>query len=245
MGCIFDGSGYGEDGNIWGGEFILYSKQKFKRVRHFDYFHLPGGDICTKEVWRTAVSLLHKYDLLDNIPLHLKRFAYKTVTKMIESDINSPLTSSIGRIFDAVAALTGIKNISTFEAEAAIALESAADERIKDKCYSYKFNGNTIDISLTIKGILEDIKRRVPYAVISAGFHNTVADIIFSTVKEYNIKKIVLSGGVFQNIYLLDLVKKRLFLSGFNIYCNAQVPLNDGGICLGQAYINNLLLKNK
>ncbi|MDR2426672.1 MAG: carbamoyltransferase HypF [Endomicrobium sp.] len=245
LGFIFDGNGYGEDGNIWGGEFILYSKQKFKRAGHFGYFCLPGGDVCVKEVWRLAVSLLYKYNLLQYMPTHLKKYDYKTIIKIIENNVNSPLTSSAGRIFDAVSSLLGIKNISTFEAEAAIALESAADTYKTSECYGYNIENGIIDISKLLKGILENIKSRIPVECISAKFHNTIADIVVKTAKKHKIKQIALGGGVFQNVYLLNSIGKKLLSLGFDIYYNKQIPINDGGLCLGQAYINNLILKNK
>ncbi|MDR1195637.1 MAG: carbamoyltransferase HypF [Endomicrobium sp.] len=245
LGFIFDGNGYGEDGNIWGGEFILYSRKKFKRAGHLDYFQLPGGDICTKEVWRCAVSLLYKYDLLENMPEHLKKYDYKTIIKMAENNINSPLSSSIGRVFDAVAALTGIKNVSTFEAEAAVALESTIAAHKTPSCYKYDMESGIINISKLLKGILNDIEKGVLAGVISSKFHNTVVDIVVKTAMKYKIKKIALGGGVFQNIYLLNAVRKKLLSLGFDIYYNKQIPLNDGGICLGQAYMSNLFMKNK
>lgn len=247
FGCIFDGSGYGEDGNIWGGEFILYSKNKFERVKHFDYFALPGGDICAKEVWRTAVSLLHKYGLMEYMPSHMKSFGFKTAVKMLENNINSPLTSSAGRLFDAVSALTGLKNISTFEAEAAAALEYAAcaGKCRTDGIYPYETVGEIICMREMIRAILNDMRKGASAQTVSAKFHNTLADIIVSSACEYNVKKVILGGGVFQNAYLLDMAQKKLLSSGFDVYYNKKVPVNDGGICLGQAYINNLLLKNK
>ena len=241
IGFIFDGNGYGEDGSIWGGEVVLYSKRKFNRIMHFDYFSLPGGDLCQKEVWRTAVSILHKYNLLNEMPKHLKKYKYKTVVKMIENGVNSPLTSSAGRMFDAVAALTGIKEISSFEAEAAVALESAAEEYKTSGRYKYNIKGDIIDMKPAFGGILHDIGCSLPAQLISAKFHNTAADLIIKIVtvntSAFKTGKIVLGGGVFQNIRLLNTVAKRLLSSGFKIYYNNQVPINDGGICLGQAHI--------
>lgn len=237
LGFIFDGNGYGEDGNIWGGEIFLYSNKKFARAGHFDYFHLPGGEICSLEIWRAAVSLLHKYGFLDKLPAHLKKYKYKTAVKMIESGVNSPLTSSAGRIFDAVAALAGIRDISTFEAEAAVALESEAYGCKTDSYYEYDIKNGIIGIKKILKGILNDIQKDVLPTVISAKFHNTIADIIVNFAKKHKIKNIALGGGVFQNIYLLCKTRERLLSSGFNIYYNMQVPVNDGGICLGQAFL--------
>jgi len=241
LGFIFDGSGYGEDGNIWGGEVILYSKKQFMRVAHFDYFRLPGGDICQKENWRTAVSLLHKYGLTDKLPGHLKKYKYKTIIKMSENEVNAPLTSSVGRVFDAVAALTGIKEISSFEAEAAVALETAAESCKISKHYGYNIKNGVINMKPLFTELLKDIEFSLPASHISAKFHNTIADIIAAAAKQggrkYKTRKIVLGGGVFQNIYLLNAVIKKLLFFGFKIYYNRQIPMNDGGICLGQAYL--------
>ena len=248
LGFIFDGSGYGEDGNIWGGEIVFFGRKKFKRLAHFDNFSLPGGEICVKEVWRVAVSLLHKYGLLERIPGHLKKYNYKTAVKMIENNINSPLTSSAGRIFDAVSALLDIKTESTFEAEAAVALESCSDAGTK-KLYQYDVKNNVIDLSKTFEDIIGDLEARTAVSAVSAKFHNTVADIILKTAetcsKVCGTKTIILGGGFFQNMKVLNIVFKSLLLKGFNVLFNEKVPLNDGGICLGQAYVNNLLLKNK
>ncbi|MCL1972240.1 MAG: carbamoyltransferase HypF [Endomicrobia bacterium] len=241
IGFVFDGNGYGEDGNIWGGEVVLYSKRKFGRIMHFDYFSLPGGDLCQKEVWRTAVSILHKYNLLNAMPKHLKKYKHKTIVKMIENGVNSPLTSSAGRMFDAVAAMTGIKEISSFEAEAAVALESAAEEYKTSGRYKYNIKNNIIDMKPAFVGILYDISCSLPAPLISAKFHNTIAGLIVKIVtvntSAFKTEKVILGGGVFQNMRLLNTVAKRLLSSGFKIYYNNQVPINDGGICLGQSYI--------
>lgn len=158
---------------------------------------------------------------------------------MIDSGVNSPQSSSVGRIFDAVAALTGIKSISTFEAEAAVALESEAFGSRAGSCYKYDIDNGIISMYKPIKAVLDDLKKGVLPATVSARFHNTVTDIIVSFAKKQKVKSIVLGGGVFQNIYLLKKTRDRLLSSGFDIYYNKQVPVNDGGICLGQAFLAN------
>ncbi|MCL2335441.1 MAG: carbamoyltransferase HypF [Endomicrobia bacterium] len=240
LGFIFDGNGYGDDGRIWGGEVILFDGSGFSRIAHFDYFALPGGDICVKEIWRVAVSLLQKHNLLHRLPEHIKKYPYKTAAKMVESGINSPLTSSAGRLFDAVAALTGVKSEASFEAEAAVALEAAA-VRTERGIYEFSDNNGVITLSGIIESVLNDIESGVSAGKISARFHNTLAEIIIRLAlkysKQYDAKAVLLSGGVFQNTFLLEKALADLRLKGSKAYFNSEVPINDGGLCLGQAYI--------
>lgn len=248
LGFSFDGTGYGEDGKIWGGEIVSYNKKKFKRLAHFDYFKLPGGDICTKEIWRIGLSLLHKYDLLYLMPEQFKQFDYKPVLAMLDNNINSPETSSLGRLFDAFASLIGIKYENTFEAEAAIAMESliSKDNKIKD-FYTFKISKDKINIEKMIYELMIDIKKNLPKKIISIKIHNTICEIMLKYVLKYceNEKvSIALSGGVFQNIYILENISKRLLKKcGLKVFFNEKVPINDGGIALGQAYIGALFIK--
>ncbi|MCB4790886.1 MAG: hypothetical protein LHV68_03260 [Elusimicrobia bacterium] len=260
IGFAFDGAGYGLDGNIWGGECFIYSKRTFTRAAHFEYFELPGGDIATKEIWRLAVSILRKAGV-SKLPKHIRSEKYcKEIVAMIEKHINSPLCCSVGRIFDAVASIIGIRNEVTFEAQAAMELESLSLDIPVKKGYNFKIRGqgsggrdqkkrdsenhnNPLIVSTTeiIKQIWQDKKSGVKPGVIGARFHLTLAEIILELSirfrDKYKINDIVLSGGVFQNNLLLSHVKNKLKLYKFNLYYNQLVPINDGGISLGQAWI--------
>ncbi len=243
IGFSFDGNGYGEDGNIWGGECVLFNGKTFERLLHLDYFNLPGGDICAKEIWRTAVALLYKCGLTDMMPAAFKKYEYKKVLKMLENNINSPKTSSMGRLFDGIAALAGIKYEATFEAEGATALESAITGS-GNKSYPYKIESHIIKYNDMIKNILFDVEKRIAAAEISLKFHNTiacmVADAALQCSKKYKTKKIILSGGAFQNTFLLKKIVNRLKSSELQPLFNKSVPVNDGGICIGQAYLHEL-----
>ncbi|MCL2390106.1 MAG: carbamoyltransferase HypF [Endomicrobia bacterium] len=240
LGFSFDGSGYGEDGKIWGGEIVFYNSNRFERLAHLDYFKLPGGDVCIKEIWRTALSLLHKYSMIEHMPESFKKFDYKPVLRMLDNNINCPQTSSIGRLFDALSALLGVKYISTFEAEGAIALESLAASKSK-KFYPFEIKDGIIDVEPVIRNIISDLENKISKNDISVKFHNTVCEIIIKSVlfyaRKYNISQIVLSGGVFQNMFLLKNSVKKLKSHGFKVYFNEKVPINDGGISLGQAFM--------
>jgi hydrogenase maturation protein HypF len=244
IGISLDGTGYGPDGNMWGGEFFITNLCDFKRYSHFDYIAMPGGDKAISEPWRMAMSYIYKYfgkdDLLTSIPwsnnmdIGKKRLIYE----MIEKKINSPLTSSAGRLFDAVAALLGLCVVQTFEAEAPMRLESIICHDIKDY-YPYHID-QTVILKEMFQGIIRDINN-IDKSIISVKFHNTIAKIIVDVSekirREDGLKKVVLSGGVFQNRYLIETSIFLLKQSGFDVYINNLVPANDGGISLGQLVI--------
>ena len=245
IGVAFDGVGYGDDHNIWGGEFFVCDLNDYERATHFEYIPMPGGDMATKEPWRMAVAYLCKYY---GNNLQRKRFQFleklrnddlEMVLLAIERNINCPLTSSAGRLFDAVAALLNVCTVSSFHAEAPMRLEAIADKETNDR---YNFDTeNTIKLKRTFDGIIEDIENRVPVSVISAKFHNTIINIIFAVVLQirdkHNIKKVALSGGSFQNRYILARVEDLLRRNGFDVYSQCSIPANDGGIALGQLAI--------
>ncbi|NMC38502.1 MAG: carbamoyltransferase HypF [Bacteroidales bacterium] len=243
VGICFDGTGFGTDGHIWGGEFLLAGKKEFTRYTHFDYVPMPGGDRVVAEPWRMAFSYLFKYfgDALDYNDIEpfrsIDENEFILVKEMILNNINSPLTSGAGRLFDAVSALTGICPRSAFDSEAPMRLESAINCKTDD-LYPYSVNG-PISFGKTFEAILEDISdSKTSASIISAKFHNTIARIILDISEkmrnEYSVTKVVLSGGVFQNKYLLEKAVRNLKKSDFSIYTNCQVPSNDGGISLGQ-----------
>lgn len=253
VGVAFDGTGYGTDGNIWGSEFFVCDTDGFKRAAHFKYIPLPGGDKAVKECWRTAISYIASglrgealWGMLDSIGFVLKygKDRIDNVLKIIDNRQFSPLSSGAGRLFDAVAAITGICDFNTFEGEAAIALEDAASASYPDDSYSYNVQAGEpmiIDFAGTIKGIIEDIALGESREMIAAKFHNTlvyvILDIVSGISSETGISKVALSGGVFQNEYLMEKSAALLLQKDFDVFVNEQVPCNDGGISLGQAYI--------
>lgn len=250
IGVAFDGTGYGEDGQIWGGEFLVADFKQFERRAHLKYVVLPGGESAIRKPYRMAIS--HLYHLPRTLTSGLNLFEridpveLEIVKRQIEARINSPLTSSCGRFFDAVSSLLGICDVITYEAEAAIRLEMLADNSIEES-YSWTVPRGrfplAIDVSPLLCGIIQELKAGVPTAVISAKFHNTVARMVTevcSLIRERDgLNKVALSGGVFQNIYLLKRTLDYLRRKGFEPYIHHQVPCNDGGIALGQAVIAN------
>ena len=253
IGITFDGTGYGEDGAIWGGEFLIADYKKFNRLGYLQYFPLPGGDKATREPWRIALSLLDSYGLSwdptnpavkfgesiqDKIPGLSTILALK---KQLESKINTPMTSSIGRLFDGVSALIGVCQIITYEGQAAIELESLVDP---DERESYCFeisNDYIINPGTMLESILRDIQEGIAPSRISAKFHNGLADIVLEMAiilrKEFNLNLVALSGGVWQNMTLLHRSVNNLIDADFEVLLHQKVPPNDGGISLGQAVI--------
>ncbi len=251
IGVAFDGNGYGDDGLLWGGEFLLADIDGYKRAGHIKYTPLPGGEPAAGEPWRMAISYLKEAaagEIMDFIgPTGLiKRHGKDAVERIITiaSDRKfSPLSSSAGRLFDAVSALLGICDKNTFEGEAAIALESMVIDRMHED-YPVVISPKDpveIDFSHTILKIIEDMERRTDKRIIATKFHNAVASAIIFVVLKLslagNIRKVILSGGVFQNVYLLGKVMDSLSAEGLSVYVNEIAPCNDAGISLGQAYI--------
>jgi len=245
IGVALDGTGFGDDGHIWGGEFLLCDLADYQRIFHFDYVAMPGGDKASKEPWRMAISYLYKAfgkKFLDmDLPV-LKEIDTQDILFLlsaIDKNINTPLTSSAGRLFDAVASLTGICHYSGFHAEAPMRLEKIIASGCSDS-YSFQLN-DVIDFQNTIKEIVQDIFNKIAPSIISAKFHNTIINVIFaasSTIRNrYDINSVVLSGGTFQNRYIAENVEKKLNDNGFNVITHSQVPSNDGGIALGQLSI--------
>jgi len=250
IGVSFDGTGYGLDGNLWGGEILIADINGFKRAGHFKYIPLPGGETSVKEPWRIAVSYIR--DIAgDDAPSYLKSIGFidkygekiKDILKIIDKKQFSPLSSGAGRLFDAISAILGICDRNTFEGEAAIALESMTrPDIVDDYPVDIKFKEiMEIDFSQTILKILEDFVHGVDKGIIASNFHNTVATAILRVIQKlsslYMIEDVALSGGVFQNIYLLERTIARLKSFGMEVHINEKVPANDAGISLGQAYI--------
>lgn len=247
IGFAFDGTGYGTDGAVWGGEILICDFRGFERYGHLQYLPLPGGDAAVKEPWRMGLSYLHQA-FGGNVPRPSLPFLSRIpeehielVSGMIKNRINSPATSSMGRLFDAVAALTDTCTHSGFEAEAAMRLESLIRKDTTDEeFYPFLFE-DQIDVAPVIRRIVEDVGHGMDPSVISRKFHHTVAEIVLAAAekidRERNIRTVVLSGGVFYNGYLLALVESRLAEAGFQVYSHSQVPSGDGGLALGQCAI--------
>ena len=249
----WDGTGYGLDGTIWGGEFFNFNGSSFHHIAQFRKFPLPGGDLAIKEPKRSAVGLLFEIygeeifnrniEMLNHISVQEK----KILLQMLKNKINTPLTSSVGRLFDAVASITCIKQTASYEGEAAMMLEFTAAPNISD-CYPFAiFPGEVmiIDWEKMIETILEEMKENISPKIISAKYHNTLVEIICKIAEHKNEEKIVLSGGVFQNAYLLERTVHRLRQNGFKPYWHQRIPTNDGGISLGQIAIAIKLKKLK
>jgi hydrogenase maturation protein HypF len=250
IGVAFDGTGYGEDGNIWGGEFFFGDFFAFERQGHLNYVRMPGGDMAIKEPWRMTLSYLYttlknsefinEFKFLENIEAN----KIKTVIQIIEKGINSPFSSSAGRLFDAVSALLCIRDRINYEGQAAIELEYLSDNRYYGE-YEFEINTeNDVFIVCTdsiFKGIIEDMKNNIDKRVIASKFHETVANIVLEGCIRISCEKasnrVALSGGVFQNMILLEKCIEKLEAKRFEVFIHNRVPANDGGIALGQAVI--------
>ncbi len=246
IGVAFDGTGLGEDGAIWGGEFFSGGYTGFKREGHLDYVGMPGGDAAVNEPWRMAASYLIKtgHKNGNKILKNIDEDKYEVIRQMLIKKINTPMTSSVGRLFDAVAGLLGFSGVITYEGQAAIELEYMADKETKD---SYRFETDDSEdtfkvcVNDVIKGIIVDVEKDVSNSVISAKFHNTVAKIICAGCEKIRqdtgLNRVALSGGVFQNITLLEKSMEILKKEKFEVFIHSRVPTNDGCISLGQAVI--------
>ncbi|MFH1646794.1 MAG: carbamoyltransferase HypF, partial [Chloroflexota bacterium] len=250
IGVSFDGTGYGPDGRIWGGEFMVADYKEFTRTAHLEYLPLPGGALAIRKPYRTAAGYLAALgiDFDPELPLfqYIDDVELKVIKGQIENNINAPLTSSLGRLFDAVAALTGVRGVIDYEAQAAIDLETvAADAAGEDGYYSFataeRDGLNIIGVRDLFVAIIKDLRVSTPTPVIAARFHNSVAQMITETCRKISagsgLDRVALSGGVFQNRRLLRKAVAMLESAGLRVYTHRQVPCNDGGISLGQAVI--------
>jgi hydrogenase maturation protein HypF len=249
IGVIFDGIGYGDDGHIWGGEFLLGDFRGYRRVGHFAYLPMPGGDAATREPYRMALSALHHAfgkDIPDlDFLQQIEGSTLDLLRTMLRRQINCPLTSSCGRLFDAVAALVGLRNRIHYEGQAALELEMVMTESEPLTPYPYRIVADAgmlvFDPAVTIRAIVEDLQGRAPAALISGRFHQTLVvmlhDVCCRVREQSGISQVALSGGVFQNRFLTETAYTRLRQSGFSVLTHSLVPPNDGGIALGQAVI--------
>jgi len=257
IGVAFDGTGYGADGNIWGGEFMVADYQGFTRFGHLEYLPLPGGALAIKKPYRIAIgyllSLLGEDALKQDLPFlkQLDEAEIEIIKQQVRQKINSPLTSSCGRLFDAISALLGVRGEIEYEAQAAVELEmlayDAADETAGYPFSLIKENDLTlITLGDLLSAVLRDLQDGIARARIAARFHNTVARIIKEQCQAFShetgLSQVVLSGGVFQNRLLLRKAVHLLESEGLEVFTHRQVPTNDGGISLGQAVIANFSL---
>lgn len=248
IGVIFDGAGYGDDGHIWGGEFLIGDFAGYERAGHFKYQPMPGGDLATREPWRMALSyLLTGYG---EVPKDTRALAgvppaaWTLVAQAMRKGINTPLTSSCGRLFDAVAALLGLRHKISFEGQAAMQLEMIADPA-QEQPYPFQIeevNGRLIfDPHPLVDALLRDLDKGAAIAVIAGRFHVTLAEMVLIVCAELRQRSgfslVVLSGGVFQNCLLTELTVPRLERAGFKVLTHSLVPPNDGGLALGQAVV--------
>ncbi len=241
IGVAMDGTGYGDDGAIWGGEFFVCDLFGYQRAAHLQYVPLPGGDAAVLEPWRMAFGLLHMLYGRSAIDLDLPLLDRHSPAELdllaaaIERKVNTPLTSSAGRLFDGVAALTGLVTRARFDAEAPMKLEAAILP--DDRCYPFTAE-KEIGILPIVEAVLQDIKTGTSAGIIAARFHNTVVKIIADTVRaigrDSGIRTVALSGGVFQNRYVLERSEEALAADGFKILSQRKVPANDAGVALGQ-----------
>jgi hydrogenase maturation protein HypF len=252
IGVTFDGTGYGLDGAIWGGEFLVGDYRQFRRWAHLRYVGMPGGERAIREPWRMALA--HLVDAESTIALIEARNLHRDVRMlmtMLERRLNTPFTSSAGRLFDAVAALAGVRNQVSYEGQAAVELESLAMDAPSDHSYPFELSLAgadkmadptwEIDTRPMIREVASDVAGGVSPALIARRFHTTVVDLIAAVcgrIREVSgVGCVVLSGGVFLNALLVGEATARLTGDGFRVYRHRRVPPNDGGLCLGQLAI--------
>ncbi len=244
IGVAFDGTGYGDDGAIWGGEFLLADYSSYKRFAHLAYTPLPGGDAAIRNPGRMALAHLWGADLpwepgiisVDKL-CGEDRLILRSI---LENKINAPLTSSVGRLFDAAAALAGVRQTVNYEAQAAIEFEALADPH-EQSAYPFDFADHQLDPEPMLQALIADQRAGIPISTISAKFHNGLAVSIIEICQQmrtqFGVHTVALSGGVWQNITLLTKTISLLEIQGFNVLIHRQVPTNDGGLSLGQAVI--------
>jgi hydrogenase maturation protein HypF len=257
IGLAFDGTGYGTDGATWGGEALIASYEDFERAAHLEYLPLPGGDAATRHPWRIAVGYASALGLdIDDLPFlqQLDPKAIAIVRQQVHKQINAPLTSSMGRLFDAVACLAGVRTDVTYEAQAAMELEVLSRPYLPQAelfpfALDQREDGAQIRLGGLLAAVIDSVRRGQPSGLIGARFHETVSAIALAAcerIRERNgLNEVALSGGVWQNQILLDLASARLAGAGFEVYFHRQTPANDGGLALGQAVVANHLLRDR
>ena len=242
LGLAWDGTGYGTDGSVWGGEALICQLAGFTRAAHLRTFALPGGDRAAGQPRCSALGLLYEIS-----GQHAAQYAadwfsdaeLKTLLSLLSRAVRAPRTSSMGRLFDAIAALCGLPAVITFEGQAAMALQFAADTDLVD-AYPLPLSDAVpavADWEGLVRAVLADVAAGEPVGRISGRFHNALAEMALAVAQRCGCKHVVLTGGCFQNALLTDRVRSRLLESGFSVYAHRAVPPNDGGIALGQVAI--------
>ncbi len=251
IGFALDGTGYGTDGNIWGGEVLVASYADFRRAVHFAYVPLPGGAAAIREPWRMAVAFLNQHLGRDfhswpsSFLEPLERRQIEVVLRMAERGINSPLTSSCGRLFDAVAALIGLRYRVKYEAQAAIELEMGIANCQDESSYPFELSRNRepwiIGTRPLLEALLADRRGSLGPGVISRRFHNGLVELFVEIAgllrQREQLNRVCLSGGTFQNLYLFERLTRKLQAQGFEVFTHSEVPAGDGGLSLGQALV--------
>jgi hydrogenase maturation protein HypF len=244
IGVAFDGTGYGTDGAIWGGEFLIADYASFRRAAHLKYVPLPGGDAAIRKPYRTALAHLWAAGVAwgdDLPPVAAASLGERPILlQQLEREVSVVPTSSVGRLFDAVSALAGVRQEINYEAQAAIEFEMLVEGGVEE-AYSFTLDGEEIDVSPCIRAVVADVRAGIPAGMIAARFHNGLArmirDVCLCLRKETGLKEVALSGGVFQNVALLARTLPLLEESGFVTYVHRLVPPNDACISLGQAVV--------
>lgn len=264
IGIALDGTGYGTDGKVWGGEVLACDYRGFERLAHLEYIPMPGGSTAILEPWRMAVSYLHHHFGREfwnlDIPFvrGLDRGKTRTLIQAIERGVNCPLTSSAGRLFDAVAAIAGVRERVNYEAQAAIELEAALyaggrdsawkpvhEPSMDDAVYPFAIRDESrewiIDVRPLLKALVEDVRQGVPTGAISRRFHLGFAGVLARVAErvrnQTGLERVCLSGGSFQNVFLSTQLQAQLEAGGFQVYTHCVVPCGDGGLSLGQAMV--------
>ena len=253
LGFAFDGTGYGSDGAIWGGEVLLARYDGFTRVAHLRYVPLPGGDATIKRPYRAALAHLWAAGIDWSEDLEPVRATdageLKALRRQLERDVQCVPTSSMGRLFDAVSSLLGVRHRVSYEAQAAIELETQAEAHLAAaRSYRFTRDGDAVDPGPVLRAVVADLRAGAPLGAIGAGFHVAVAQLVGELASEIagpagpgghqqGASKVALSGGVFQNVLLLRLCRAELQGRGFEVLTHRIVPPNDGGLALGQVMI--------
>jgi hydrogenase maturation protein HypF len=257
IGVCFDGTGYGTDGKIWGGEFLICDRLEFTRAAHLDYIKMPGGEKAIKEPFRMGVSYIYKALSSQSSKSEAYAMIFELYGKkgtdiinVINSNINCTETSSMGRLFDAMANIIGISDVVTYEGQASIELEAISEMDIEES-YTYKIVKQDMYIIEPYEIIIEalnDIKKGVSSKIVASKFQNTIVNLTVNICRhireDSGINGVVLSGGVFQNSFLMKKVCSNLKKNKFEVYTHKELPSNDGGVAIGQIIIANEIIEN-
>ena len=249
IGVILDGTGFGTDRNIWGGEFLVGGLRNYTRFLHLPYMPLPGGDASIKKTYRNALAQLDYFGIEWGKTLPPVSYAsdeeMETLKKQLKTGINVAFTSSMGRLFDAISSCIGICHEATYEAQAAIELEAIIDN-YETAAYEIPMNNGEIDLSVLWSQVIKDINHHIPAGKISAKFHNAIIQLVINSCEFIRavtgVNLVVLSGGVWQNRYLIENTIDKLYEQKFTPIWHHQMPTNDGGISLGQAAIASVMI---